>query len=459
MSQGNADPPLEPPPRVHYADADGVSVAYQAFGNGPRTVISVPSFAQNIEMIWEQPEAVRYFERLGSMAQVIQFDKRGTGKSDRRLPPASLEDRVQDLVAVMDANEIERAIIMGTSEGGTLATFFAATYPERTEALILKGGHAAFVRTDDHPWMPSGKQRLRKLRTLGPLWGKGYFTTKRMAPSMAQVPGFRRWAAAYEQRSLERSNLLRWCRLNMALDTRHVLPSIQVPVLVAHTAEDRQIPIECSHYLAERIPIAQFVELEGADHVPWFSAQDGFLDAVEDFVANPAPTRRRGRALATVLFTDIVGSTDLASKLGDDRWMELLGRHDELTRAEVAASGGSWIKSTGDGALATFESPSRAIHSACRIRNRVAADCGFEIRAGLHTAEIEIRGNDVGGIAVHEAARVQATAGPGEVVTSAATRGLVSGPRIDFTDHGIKRLKGLPEPAHLFLATTAPSDR
>jgi class 3 adenylate cyclase len=437
-------------PRIHYAQARGASVAYQAFGRGARTVISTPSFAQNIETIWEQPKAAKYFERLGSLARVIQFDKRGTGMSDRRLPPAALEERVQDMLAVMDAENVDSAVIMGTSEGAALAAFFAATYPERTQALVLKGGYASFIRREDHPWRPTQKAMQRQVRLmLRPLWGRGLFTL-RMAPSMAGEPGFRRWAGRYERQSLEPSKLNEWCKLNMALDVRHVLPAIQAPALVLHSSGDRLISIGSSHYLAEHIPGAQFVELPGADHVPWYGAQTSFLGAIEDFLQAPTGPAQRGRALATVLFTDIVASTELASRLGDSEWIGLLDRHDAVARDEVVGHGGRWIKSTGDGMLATFDSPSRAIDCACRVRDRVSAECSLDIRAGLHTAEIELRGTDIGGIAVHEAARVQATAGPREVVVSGTVRALVNGSGIAFVDHGTERLKGLPGPVQLF---------
>jgi class 3 adenylate cyclase/pimeloyl-ACP methyl ester carboxylesterase len=440
--------------RIHHAQASGASIAYQRFGSCARTVVSIPSFAQNIELIWEQALAVQFFERFGSLARVIQFDKRGTGMSDRRVPPATLEDRVQDLIAVMDTERVERATIMGTSEGGSLAAFFAATYPERTEALVLKGSYASFTRRDDHPWLPTKRARLLRTRVTLPLWGHGLFTTNSMAPSMAGEPGFRRWAAKYEQQSLARSKLIAWIQMNLALDVRHVLPTIQAPTLVTHTSEDRLVPIQCSHYLAEHIPGAQFVELTGADHVPWFGAQHSFLDAVEDFFDRQNAPPRHGRALATVVFTDIVGSTELASRLGDNAWVELLERHDALVRDEIAAHTGRWVKSTGDGVLATFDGPSRAISFACRVRDRLTAECGIDIRAGLHTAEIELRDDDIGGVAVHEAARVQATARPREIVVSETVRALVNGSEIAFTDHGAQELKGIPGTVQLFSVAT-----
>jgi len=439
-----------PVPRIRHAQAGGASVGYQAFGSGARTVVSSPSFAQNIEMIWEQPSAVRYFQRLASLARVIQFDKRGTGMSDRRFPPATLEERVQDILAVMDAEQVDSAVIMGTSEGSSLASFFAATYPERTQALVLKGAYASFIRREDHPWCPTQRTMERQIRLLRPVWGRGLFMSRWAAPSMAHEPGFRRWAARYERRSLAASNLVEWCKLNIALDVRHVLPAIQAPTLVMHSSGDRLIPIASSHFVAEHIPGARFVELAGGDHIPWFGAQEAVLNEIEDFLQAPTGPSRRSRALATVLFTDIVSSTELASRLGDSEWVDLLERHDALARDEILGHGGRWIKSTGDGVLATFDSPNRAIDCACRVRDRVSAECSMDIRAGLHTAEIELRGSDIGGIAVHEAARVQATARPRDVVVSETVRALVNGSGITFADHGTEQLKGLPGPVRLF---------
>jgi class 3 adenylate cyclase len=438
-------------PRIHHAQAQGASIAYQSFGAGPRTVVLSPSFAQNIGMLWEQPLAAAFFERFASFARVIQFDKRGCGLSDRRLPPASLQDRVEDLLAVLDADGVERATIMGTSEGGSLAAFFAATYPERTEALVLQGAYASNIRRDDHPWCPSRRAQLLGARVrLRPSWGTGLFTSGLMAPSMKKEPGFRRWAGEFERQSMDRSRLVEWCQMNMDLDVRHILSAISAPTLVLHAVEDRLIPVESSHYVAERIPRAEFVQLPGADHVPWYRMQDPFLDALDDFIARPSPVAGRARALATVLFTDIVGATERAGALGDAAWIELLERHDAVTREEIARHGGQWIKSAGDGVLATFDSPSRAIVCACGMRDRLSVECKLDIRAGIHTAEIELHQGDVGGIAVHEAARVQSVAGAGEVVVSDTVRALVNGAGIGFRDLGIRRLKGISEPVQLF---------
>jgi len=438
-------------PRIHHAQAGGASIAYQSFGAGPRTIVSTPSFAQNIDMLWDQPLAAAFFERFASFARVIQFDKRGTGLSDRRLPPASLQNRVEDLLAVLDAEGVERATIMGTSEGGSLAAFFAATYPERTEALVLQGAYASFVRRDDHPWLLSRRAQLIRARMLlRPLWGMGFFTTRLMAPSMKKEPGFRRWAGEFEKQAMDRSRLVEWCRLNMDLDVRHILATISAPTLVLHATDDQLIPIETSHYLSEHIPRAEFVQLPGADHVPWYRMQGPFLDALEDFIARPSAVPGRDRALATILFTDIVGSTERAASLRDAAWIDLLERHDVVMREEIARHGGQWIDSAGDGVLATFDSPSRAIGCACDMRDRLAAECKLDIRAGIHTAEIELRQGDIGGIAVHEAARVQSTAGAGEVVVSNTVRALVNGAGIVFRDHGTRRLKGIPEAVELF---------
>lgn len=285
-------------PRIRHAQADGASIAYQTLGEGRRTIVMVPPFAHNIELIWEQSDAAEFFERLGAMGRVVHFDKRGCGRSDRRLPPASLEDRIADLHAVLNAERIERAVIIGTSEGGSLATFFAATYPERIEALILKGAYAAFARTDDHPGLPTTWMRKIQVSLGRPLWGRGFFYSRYMAPSMRRQTGFRGWAARFERGSLAGSNMPRWAMMNSTLDIRGVLGAIQTPTLVTHSSNDRLIPIATGHYPAEKITNAEFIELPGADHVPFFAARGSFLDALEDFIGTPERSvPKRGRSL------------------------------------------------------------------------------------------------------------------------------------------------------------------
>lgn len=437
-------------PETRYAEDDGVRIGYQVFGSGKRTLICVLGFAQNIEVIWEDPRAAAFFERLGSLCRVIQFDKRGTGTSDRALPLPSLEARVQDLDAVMRAEGVDRAVLLGWSEGGTLAAFFAATYPERTEGLVLSGSFASLMRCDDHPWALTRRQ-LSLILALSPLlWGTGITTARNMAPSMAKQKGFRRWVARYERSAVARSNLAPFGRLLAELDIRHVLSAIYAPTLVLHAPGDHVVPFQSGRYLAEHIVGARFLEVATADHAVWFSAQDAYIDAIEDFLTGTRQNADHSRKLATVLFTDIVDSTVHAAHAGDTAWSEALDRHDDLCRIEIGVCGGRLVKSTGDGMLATFDSPSRAVRCAWALSDRVRSELGIEIRAGLHTGEIETRGDDVAGMTVHQAARVQGVAGNSEVLISSAVRNLVAGSGIILEDRGMHTLKGIAEPCELF---------
>jgi class 3 adenylate cyclase/alpha-beta hydrolase superfamily lysophospholipase len=436
-------------PETRYIDADGVTIAYQTYGSGKRTVIGIPGMAQNIDVIWENSESAAFFERLGSFCRVITFDKRGTGLSDRRIPPPSLDARVQDLVAVMSAEGVNRAVIAGVSEGGTMAAFFAATYPERTEGLILSGTFASWVRRDDHPWAPTMRHQMRRAWALSMTWGSGQFAML-AAPSMVGQPGFRRWAARYERASLSRWKVVPFSRLNAELDIRDVLPSIYAPTLVMHARGDRLIPFRSGRYLADHIVGARFLELPTNDHAPWFGAREAYLDAMQEFLTGTRQNVDHSRKLATVLFTDIVDSTVHAARAGDTAWREVLDRHDDLCHIEIGIYGGRWVKSTGDGLLATFDSPSRAVRCAWALCGRVRSELGMEIRAGLHTGEIETRGDDVAGLTVHQAARVQGVAGNSEVIVSSAVNSLIAGSGIALESQGTHTLKGISAPCELY---------
>jgi class 3 adenylate cyclase len=437
-------------PVTRYAEADGVRIGYQVWGSGRRTVIGLPGASQNIEVIWENADAAAFFERLGAMCRVIHFDKRGTGVSDRGIPPPSLDARVQDLVAVMRAEAVDRAIIGGWSEGGTLAAFFAATYPERTEGLILSGAFASLVRREDHPWAPSPRVLQRSMRLGQLVWGTGELAVKTFAPSMRRRPGFRRWASRYELASISRRAFFPFGMLLSEVDIRHVLSSIYAPTLVMHARGDRAIPILSGRYLAEHIAGARFVELPTDDHAVWFGARDTYLDAMQQFLTGTRPHTDHSRRLATVLFTDIVDSTANAERVGDVGWSAILDRHDDVCHSEIGICGGRWIKSTGDGLLATFDSPIRAVYCAWALRERIRSELGVEIRAGLHTGEIETRGDDVAGLAVHQAARVQGMAGRSEVIVSSSVSSLIAASGIKLERRGRYTLKGISEPCELY---------
>ena len=439
-------------PETRWAEVDGLRIAYQAFGSGPRTVIGIPGLAQNVDAIWDQPLANAFLERLASICRCIHFDKRGTGLSSRDLPASGLDERVRDITAVMEAERVDHAVLAGFSEGAALAMFFAATHPRRVDGLILSGACAALTRRDDHPWARTHRRQMLIARLGATVWGQGVVAALVLAPSMSRTPRFWRWARAYERASLHRRDMVPYTSINTEIDVRHVLSSIQAPTLVLHANKDRLIPLRSGRYLADHIAGARFVELETRDHSIWFDAQDPYLDAIEGFLQwRTEVTPDRGRMLATVLFTDIVESTERASRLGDARWVELLEQHDALTRNEVSRFAGRWVKSTGDGILATFDSPVGAVRCADALRHRVYAELGLRTRAGLHTAEIELRPGDVGGVAVHHASRVQTAAAPMEIAVSDSVRRLTPGSGIRYEPRGWHTLKGIAEPCEIFV--------
>ncbi len=439
-------------PETRWAEVDGLRIAYQSFGSGPRTVIGIPGLVQNLDAIWDQPVARAFLERLGSICRCIHFDKRGTGLSSRDLPAPGLDQRARDITAVMEAEGVDHAVLAGFSEGASLAMYLAATQPRRVDGLILSGAAATLIRKDDHPWARTLRRQILLNRLASAVWGQGVVSSLFLAPSMSRQPAFWRWARAYERASLERHNMVPYLSINCEIDLRHILSSIQAPTLVIHASKDRMIPARSGRYLAEQIAGARFVEVPNRDHSLWFDAQDPYIDAIEGFLQwRTESTPDRGRMLATVLFTDIVESTEQASRLGDARWVEILEQHDALTRTEVARFAGRWVKSTGDGILATFDSPTGAIRCADALRHRVHAELGLRTTAGLHTAEIELRPGDVGGIAVHHASRVQTTAAPMEIAVSDSVQRLTPGSGIRYEPRGWHTLKGIAEPCEIFV--------
>ncbi|MCW3018416.1 MAG: hydrolase, partial [Solirubrobacterales bacterium] len=395
-------------PPIRYADNDGIEIAYQVIGDAGPVFMGLPGLAQNIELMWEEPHAARFLRRLGSVCRMIHFDKRGTGLSGRGAGLASFPDRVTDLQAVMDAEGVEDAFIGGFSEGGSMSALFAASYPERTRGLLLINTTASFTRHADLPWNPTAEDLMAMAASWSAAWGQGSFTTGLLAPSMAADSDYLRWMARYERQALTPSALVDLWRTNVEIDVRSLLGSIQAPTVVIHR-RDEAIDTRNAEYLSRAIPDARLVVLEGADHLPWIGDQDAVLDEMEEFITGGRRAVPSERVLATVLFTDIVDSTAVASRVGDAAWRRLLDEHDSQTHAAVRDGLGRVVKSTGDGVLATFDSPSRAMESAVRLRKRLA-DIGIQIRAGLHTGEIERRGEDVGGVGVHIAARIEALA-------------------------------------------------
>jgi class 3 adenylate cyclase len=437
-------------PETRYAKSGDVNIAYQVLGEGPIDLVYVPGWVTNLEIAWEYPGLARYYRRLASFSRLILFDKRGTGLSDRvspdRLP--TLEQRMDDMRAVMDEVGSERAVVMGHSDGGNMCVLFAATYPERTEALVTCEIFVKRVWSPDYPWAPTPEERQQWLDLLAEGWG-GVVDLAVLAPSMAGDEAFARWWARYLRMSAGPQAAVSFGRMNTQIDVRSVLPTIRVPTLVLHRAGDRDVNAEEARYIAARIPGAKLVVFPGDDHLPWTPGMDDVLDEVETFLTGERPRVEPDRVLATVLFTDIVDSTGWARRLGDAAWRGRLGEHQRMVRRELELHRGREVKTTGDGFLATFDGPARAIRCARGIRD-AAGKQGLFIRAGLHSGECEVMDDDVGGIAVHIAARVLAEAAPGEVMVSRTVKDLVAGSGLTFEDRGPRELKGLEGEWQLF---------
>jgi pimeloyl-ACP methyl ester carboxylesterase len=438
------------PPKTQYTRSGDLHIAYQVVGEGPLDLVYVPGWVSHVELAWEEPTLARFLRRLASFSRLIMFDKRGTGLSDRvpndKLP--TLEERIDDLRAVMDAVDSERAAIFGFSEGGNLSAFFAATYPERTKALVLFGTFAKRIWSSDYPWAPKPEDRERESETLEREWGE-LMDLEYYVPSKAGDQPFLRRLATYFRRSASPGAAVALLRMNTQLDIRHILPTIRVPTLVIHRKGDRDANVEEGRWIAKQIPNARFVELSGEDHLPWVGHQDAVIDEVQEFLTGARAIPEPNRVLATVLFTDIVGSTERAAVMGDRAWQELLDSHHALVRKELAQFRGREIKTVGDAFIATFDGPARAMRCACAIRDSVGS-IGVEIRAGLHTGEIEITDHDIGGIGVHIAARIMSAAQPGEILVSSTVKDLSVGSGIAFIDRGAQVLKGVPDEWRLF---------
>ena len=437
-------------PETRYAKSGDVNIAYQVVGDGPVDLVFVPGWVSHLEYAWENPYMARFYGRLASFSRMVVFDKRGTGMSDRvpndALP--TLEERMDDVRAVMSASGVERAALMGVSEGGSMSALFAATYPERTSSLVIYGGFAKRIWDPEYPWAPKPEERQQWIDLLEEEWG-GEVDLATLAPSVASEVPFKRWFATYLRLAASPGAAVALARMNTPVDIRHVLPAMRVPTLILHRTGDLDVDVGNARYMAEKIPGAKFVELPGEDHLPWVGDVDALLDEVQEFLTGVRPAPIPDRVLATVLFTDIVGSTQRVAELGDRRWTDLLEAHHAAFRRELTRFRGREIKTTGDGFLAAFDGPARGIRCALSIRDTLQ-NLGIDIRAGLHSGECEVIGDDLGGIAVHIGARVAAMARPGEILVSSTVKDLVSGSGIPFEDRGTKRLKGIPGEWRLF---------
>ena len=436
-------------PETRYARNGDVNIAYQVVGEGPRDLVVVPGWISNIDVFWEEPRVARFFERLASFSRLILFDKRGTGLSDRVADVPTLETRMDDVRAVMDAVSSKQAALFGYSEGGPMCALFAATYPERTTALIMAGSYARRMWAPDFPWGTPRDTWEEFLDAVVRDWG-GTTGLDVRAPSLAGDKKFRDWWARYVRQSASPGAGRAIWSMIADIDVRHVLPAIRVPTLIIHNTGDRTVPVESSRYMAERIPTAKYVELPGIDHVPFAGNSDAILDEIEEFLTGVRRGPDADRVLATILFTDIVDATATALALGDRRWRDLLQAHHRLVRECLVEFRGREIDTAGDGFLASFDGPARGVRAACAIATGVRA-LGLEVRAGLHTGECELSGTKLIGIAVHIGARIASLAKGGEVLVSNTVKDLVAGSGLKFSDRGLHTLKGIPGEQHLFV--------
>lgn len=439
-------------PMTHYLKSDDVHVAYQVFGEGSLDLLFVPGFVSNVEAAWESPEHRAFFRRLASFCRVILFDKRGTGMSDRGSQIFTLEQRMHDVQAILDAVGCKRAALFGVSEGGPMSLLYAATYPSRTSALVLYGSYAKRSWAPDYPFGWKDEQWERLFDNFERHWGTPQSIAITMyAPSVAGDPEASERRAAYLRASASPGAAISIMKMNRDIDVRHVLSAIRVPTLVLHRAADRAIDAENARYMAEHIPGARFVELAGGDHSYLAGDRDALLDEVEIFLTGARHVYDPERVLATVFFVDIVGSTERAAAIGDNAWRELREAFYAKARAVLQQYRGREINTSGDALLAAFDGPARAIRCASAIRDTVRR-LGLEVRCGLHTGECELVGKDLAGIAVHIGARVAALAAPGEVLVSQTVRDLVAGSGLEFEERGLHTLKGVPNEWLLFRA-------
>jgi pimeloyl-ACP methyl ester carboxylesterase len=427
---------------VHYARSGELRIAYAAFGDGPVDFVFIPGWVSHLESWWEADASARFFRRIASFSRLIMFDKRGTGLSDPFTGVPTLEERSDDVRAVMEAAGSTSAFLCGLSEGGPMSVLFSATYPDRTRGLILIGSTVRLLKSPDWPHGWTHEQLDRFLEGLDE-WGQGGLVDL-FLPSFASDERARRLWARWQRMSASPGTARALMEANALIDVRSVLPHIQVPTLVIHRTDEHVVPVSHGRHMAEHIPGARLLEQPGEDHLPWLGDADGVLDAIEEFVTGSRHHVDEDRVLAAVLFTDIVDSTRRAAEAGDRRWRELLDAHDEVGMREVERFRGRLVKTTGDGMLALFDGPARGVRCAEAVRDALA-ELGVEIRAGLHVGECELRNGDVGGLAVHIGARVAGLAEAGEILVSRTVRDLVAGSGLSFAERGEHQLKGVPD--------------
>jgi class 3 adenylate cyclase len=440
------------PPEPQYAKSGDVHIAYQVIGEGPIDLVYVAEFMNSIEAQWEEPHYARYLERLASFSRLICFDPRGKGLSDPvaldQLP--TLEQWMDDVRVVMSSAGSERAVLLGLAGGGMMSMLFAATYPDQTEALVLINSYARLTEAADHLPGASLEREEDVIREMQFGWGRGILL-ERVAPSMSGDPAFRSWFGKYQRLGSSPGTVVAMRRMIQQTDVRHVLQSIHVPTLIIHRKDNWWIDITQGRYLAKQIPGARLVEVPGVDYFPFLGDADAVLDPIEEFLTGVPRGGRSDRALVTVMFTDIVDSTKRAASLGDKPWRDLLDRHNEAVRRVLDRFRGREIDTAGDGFLATFDGPGRAVRAAQALHEAVGS-LGLDVRIGLHSGEVELAASDVRGIAVHIGARIAHRAGPGEILVSSTVKDLVAGSGIEFEDRGTHQLKGVPGEWHLYAA-------
>jgi class 3 adenylate cyclase len=443
-------------PETKYARSGDLGIAYQVYGEGEIDLVVAFPFVSHLDLLWESPAQSRFMERLGSFARVIPFDRRGVGLSDPVDGRTTLEERMDDVRAVMDAAGSERAALFGMSEGATMCMLHAAAHPDRTSALVLWGAMARTTEAPDYPWAPPKEALLEAAKELtSPFWGTGA-SIDIFSPSLASDPRARESQARLERQTASPMRVAQLFEMFLATDVRDTLPLIRTPTLVMQRRGDFAVNYRAARWLAEQIEDSRYVEFEGVDHFPWVADSEGrALEEIEAFLTGVRPAPTTERVLATVLFTDIVDSTRTATELGDNRWRRVLEDHQAMARERLGRFSGREIKSTGDGFLATFDGPTRAVECA-RAIVADAPSLSIEVRAGLHAGEVELMGEDIGGIAVHVAARISALAGAGEVLTSRTVHDLSAGSGIVFDPLGRQGLKGIEDELEVYRVLTTP---
>jgi class 3 adenylate cyclase len=431
-------------PETRYARSGNVNIAYQVVGEGSLDLVLVHGWVNHLDLMWDEPGGARALERLASFARLILFDKRGTGLSDRVADAAlpTLEQRMDDVRAVMDSVGSRRAALFGISEGGPMCALFAATYPARTHSLVMYGSYAKWIREPEYPWAMTREEHERAFAAFEKHWGTPV-GLQRIAPSVAADERYRNWFARLLRVGASPGAALALYRMNIEIDIRHVLPSIRVPTLVVQREGDRLIDLGNSRYLAAHIPAAKLVVLDGIDHAPWVGDANALIGEVEEFLTGARHETEADRVLATVMFTDIVGSTQLAASLGDRHWGDLLESYLACARTEITRFRGREIDTAGDGFFAAFDGPARGVRCAMAIR-AATRSLGLTMRAGLHAGECQTIGDKIGGIAVHMGSRIASLAGSGEIMVSSTVKDLVAGSGLRFRERGSHELKGVP---------------